>query len=141
MVGDEVGSFDFAEIRLDLFEHFHAARVTLIASRGLGIFRLRFWVLQDEWVVIDTEEACPAGVAAAAADANEARQFEPGRAELLSNMRAKRRELHSAHRQITVMQQESRPWVAAFLAGHRANDRDVVHCGGALWQAVGDLNS
>src|SRR4051794_5905876 len=111
MIGDQVGSFDFAEIRFDLFEHFHAARVTLIASRRLSVLGLGFWVLQDKRVKIDAQEACSAGVAAAAADPNEAWQFEAGRAELLSYVRAQCRELHAAHWQITVMQQESGSWV------------------------------
>ena len=98
MIGNQVGSFDLAEIRLDLFEHFHAACVTLVASCRLGVFRLGFRVLQDEWIIIDSQETCSAGVAAAAADANEAWQIEAGRTELLSHVGTKRREFHAAHR-------------------------------------------
>src|SRR2546430_16042394 len=122
MVGDQVGAFDFAEIRLGLFQHFHAARITLVASRRLSIFRLGFRVLQNKRVVIDAQKACSASVAAAAADANEAWELEARRTELLSNVRTKGWEFHAAHRQITVVQQERRSWMAAFLAGHRTND-------------------
>ena len=68
MVCDQIGSFDLAEIRLDLFEHFHAARVTLVASRRLSIFRLGFRILQDEWVIIDAQKSCSASVAATVAN-------------------------------------------------------------------------
>ena len=84
MVGDQVVSFDRAEIRLDLFEHFEPASVTLVASRRLSVFRLGFRVLQHERIVIDAQKAGAAGVGAAAADANEAGQLETGLTDLLS---------------------------------------------------------
>ena len=141
MVGNQIGSFDLAEIRFDLLEHFQPAGVTLVASRRLRVFRLGFGILQHERIVIDAQEAGAAGIGAAAADANEAGQLEAGRADLLGDVRTERWELHAAHRQVAVMQQERRPRMAAFLAGHRADDGDVVHRGGAFRQAVGDLNA
>ena len=105
---------------LDLFEHFHAASVTLVASRRLRVLRLGFGILQDERIVIDAQETAAAGVGAAAADANEAGQIEAGRADLLSHVRTERRKLHAAHRQVAVMQRNvARGWLPSLLVIER----------------------
>src|SRR3954447_20759396 len=106
MIGDQVGSFDFAEIRFDLLEHFHAPRVTLVAGCGLRILWLDFRVLQNKRIVIDSQKTGPAGIGATTANADKAGQIEAACTDLLSDVRAKRRKLYPTHRQIAVMQQE-----------------------------------
>ena len=62
-------------------------------------------------------------------------------ADLMGHLRAERGELHAAHRQVAVVQQKARPRMAAFLAGHRADDGDVIHHARTLRQRLGDLDS
>src|SRR5689334_8534621 len=111
MVGDQIGTLDLAEVSLDLLEHLHAARVALVASRRLGILGLRFRILQDERIVIDAQKTTTAGIGAAAANANEAGQVETGGSDLLRDVRTERGKFNAAHGQVTVMQQERRPWM------------------------------
>src|SRR3954449_686710 len=101
MIGDQVGSFDFAEIRFDLLEHFHAPRVTLVAGCGLRILWLGFRVLQNKRIVIDSKKPGPAGIGATTANADKAGQIEAACTDLLSDVRAKRRKLYPPQPPIT----------------------------------------